>query len=110
MPWTLTTPVAVGDLDPSGPYTEVRIVRQSHDSVRRAIIVHLEYGNTVDGVWKSGIPARDRPASVIINSADYDELVADSEPVAGEKTYGAVKRGLYEYLLEKNVIGPGTLT
>jgi hypothetical protein len=31
-------------------------------------------------------------------------------PEEGESTYDAVKRGLYEFLAARNVIGPGTLT
>ncbi len=109
MPWTLTTPVAVGDLD-SGPYTQVRIVHQAHDSVRGVIAVDLEYGNMVNNEWKPGLPLRNKPTNAIIQGEEYSTLVTDSEPEANEKTYDAVKRGLYEHLASKNIIGPGTLT
>jgi hypothetical protein len=110
MPWTLTTPVAVGDLDPAGPYTQVKIVRQAHDSVRGMIAVDLEYGNTVNDEWKPGLPIRSKPTNIIIQGEEYTALVTDSEPETDEKTYDAVKRGLYEFLATKNMIGPGTLT
>lgn len=109
MAWQLTTPVAVGDLDPNGPYAEVKIVRQAHDSVRKVIAVDLEYGNTVANVWTPGLPVRSKPQSVIIQGTEYTDLVANSEPEAEETTYDAVKRGLYAYLASKNLIGPGAL-
>jgi hypothetical protein len=90
-------------------YAEVKIVRQSHDSVRKVIVVDLEYGNTVDGVWKAGIQPRSKIGSASVQGTDYNALVANSTPETSEKTYDAVKRGLYEFLLSKNVIGAGTL-
>jgi hypothetical protein len=110
MPWILTTPVAVGDLDPNGPYAQVKIVRQAHDSIRKVIAIDLEYGNTVNNNWVPGLPVRSKPTSVVIQGDEYSALVADSEPETNEKTYDAVKRGLYSLLATKNVIGPGTLT
>jgi len=110
MPWTLTTPVAVGDLDPSGPYLQVRIVRQAHDSVRSIIAIDLEYGNTVEGQWVPGLPVRSKPSSVMIQGSDYESLTTDSMPEVDESTYDAVKRGLYAHLAIKGIIGAGTLT
>jgi len=110
MPWTLTTPIAVGDLDPSGSYGEVRIVEQIHRSVDRVIHVMLEYGNTVTGEWKKGLDPVGKTLGVDISGQDYLDLVEDSMPDTGETTYEAVKRGLYEYLADKSLIGPGTLT
>ena len=109
MPWQLATPIAVGDLDPNGPYTQVRIVRQAHDSIRKLVVVDLEYGNLVDGVWTSGLRVRSRPKTIYIQGTEYAALVANSNPANGEGTYDAVKRGLYEFLASKNLIGPGTL-
>lgn len=108
MPWHLTTSVSVGDLD-TGSYAEVKIVRQAHDSVRRVIAVDVEYGNTVEGVWKSGIQPRSKIGSVAIQGTDYTTLVDTSTPQEAEKTYDAVKRGLYGFLLSKGVIGAGEL-
>ena len=110
MSWILTTPVAVGDLDPNGPYTEVKITHQAHDSVRGIIAINFEYGNTVGGEWKPGISIRGKATSVVIQDEDYNTLVADSMPETNEKTYDAVKRGLYAYLAYKNIIGPGALS
>ena len=110
MPWTLTTPVAVGDLDPNGPYTQVKIVSQTHDSVNGIITLFLEYGKTAEGKWVAGLPMKSKQVSVVIQGEDYDTLVEGSEPEVEELTYDAVKRGLYAYLLDEAIIGPGTLT
>jgi len=110
MSWTLTTPVAVGDLDPNGPYAEVRIVRQAHDSVSSRIVIDLEYGNTVNGDWVQGLEVRSRPTSIMVQGDEYAALVGSAEPAEGETTYAAVKRGLYEFLLSKDLIGPGALS
>lgn len=110
MTWQLTHPVAVGDLDPNGPYVEVKIVRQAHDSVRKIIAVDLEYGNTIAGVWTPGLPVRSRPQAVVIQGTDYETLVENSGPQAEETTYEAVKRGLYSFLATSSFIGPGALT
>lgn len=109
MPWTLTTPVSAGDLDTTS-YAEVRIVRQAHDSVRRMIVLDLEYGNTVDGTWVPGIQPRSKPCSIYVQGDDYMTLTVSSMPEEDEKTYDAVKRGLYAYLASKGLIGPGTLS
>jgi len=105
MPWQLTTPINVGDLD-TGSYAQVKISRFAHDSVRKIIAIDLEYGNTVDGQWRPGYPPRTKPTSVFVQGDDYLALVL-SEPEVGEKTYEAVQRGLYSYLAEKDQIGPG---
>jgi hypothetical protein len=110
MPWTLTTPIPTGDLDPTGPYTQVRIVRQLHDSLRSIIGVDLEYGNTINAAWVPGLPVRSRPMNVTVQGTEYSDLIANSMPEEDESTYEAVKRGLYEFLAARNVIGPGTLT
>ena len=109
MPWTLTTPISAGDLDTT-PYAEVRIVRQAHDSVRRVIVLDLEYGNTVGGSWVPGIQPRSKPCSVYIQGDDYTTLTENSLPEEDEKTYDAVKRGLYNFLHTKAFIGDGTLS
>lgn len=110
MPWTLTIPISTGELDAAGPYTQVRIVRQLHDSLRSVIGIDLEYGNTVNNVWVSGLPVRSRPMSVMVQGNEYDTLVEESMPEEGESTYDAVRRGLYAFLAAKNVIGDGALS
>ena len=109
MPWQLTTSVGTGDLDANGPYTQVKIVRQLHDSVQRFIAVDLEYGNTVGGNWVPGIRLTSKVLSAIISGTPYDTLTTTSEPEVDEKTYDAVKRGLYEYLNDNGIIAAGAI-
>jgi len=106
MPWQLTTAIDTGDLD-TAPYGEVKIIRQAHDSVRQVIAIDLEYGNTDQSIWKPGLQPKSRFTSVFIQGSDYTALIGESVPEEGETTYDAVKRGLYEFLAEKNFIGPG---
>ena len=110
MPWQLTTPIDVGDLD-ENPYSQVKIIRMAHDSNRSVIAVDLSYGNTDgQGNWVEGVPPRTKPQSVIIQGADYAALVADSEAsAAGEKLYEGVKAALYAFLEQKGFIGPGSV-
>ena len=110
MPWALTSPVTVGDLDPNGPYSQVKLVNQAHDSVNGIIALYLEYGNTTGGVWVPGIPVRTQQSAVTIEGADYVALTEGSTALPGELTYQAVKRGLYAYLAAHSIIGPGVLT
>jgi len=109
MPWQLTTPVSVGDLDPNGPYNQVKILMQVHDGYRNHIRVDLEYGNTVDNEWVRGIKPTNKDTSYIIMGQDYTDLVTGHATEDGELTYDAVKRGLYEHLATKGVIDPGSI-
>jgi hypothetical protein len=109
MPWQLTTVIDTGDLDTTS-YGEVKIVRQIHDSIRGMVSIDLEYGNTVQGAWVPGLSLHSKPSSVFIDGTDYLALITDSEPEQDEKTYDAVKRGLYEFLASKNYIGPGHIS
>jgi hypothetical protein len=110
MPWQLTTPVTVGDLDPNGPYGEVKIMRQVHDARRKLISIDLEYGNTVDGEWVRGIPPADKTTSHVISGDAYDTMVTTHATNDGELTYDACKRGLYEHLSTEGVIDAGSVS
>ena len=110
MPWTLTTPVDVGDLDPAGSYTQVKIVSQLQRSTRGLIRLNLEYGNTVDDEWVPGINPIGKDVSIDISGEDYATLVSTASPEEGELTYDAVKRALYTYCADNDYIAPGTLT
>ena len=109
MAWQLTTPVVVGDLDPNGPYTQVKILYQVHDGRRNQIRVDFEYGNTVEDSWVAGITPSGKEGSCTIEGEDYLTLVSTHSPNEGELTYDAVKRGLYEYLVQKGIISSGTV-
>lgn len=110
MPWQLTTPVAVGDLDPNGPYNQIAIMRQLHDRRRKQIQLELEYGNTVDDNWVRGITApAGKQTSIVIEGEDYTTLVTTHATNDGELTYDAAKRGLFEHLLAKGIIEAGSI-
>lgn len=105
MPWQLTTPVDVGDLDVE-PYDQIRIVRMMHDSVNQLVVVTLEYGRTVDGAWVRGVRPAGLELSPVIEGSSYQSLVTHASN-DGEPTYEAVKRGLYEWLAIKGHVGAG---
>lgn len=110
MPWQLTTPYSGGDLDPSGVYNQVKIRVQSWDDRRNMMAVELEYGTTsAEGKWVAGIVPASKPTYVPITGQDYVDLATNSTPNVGEKTYDAVKRGLYEYLSIKGLLDPGSI-
>jgi len=109
MPWQLTTPVAVGDLDPNGPYNQISIMRQLHDRRRQMIHLELEYGNTVTDNWVPGMTPTGKETSVSIQGEDYTTLVTTHASNDGELTYDAAKRGLFEYLLAKGIIDAGSI-
>jgi hypothetical protein len=130
MPWLLDTPIDSGDLD-DGEYSEVKITRFVQDSNRGQVNLRLEYGNTVDGKWESGYLPKSKSPHATINDrgdTDYSTLVADAVPdvqtsdpgdpiryvpagdVWVERTYYAVKRGLYAYLEDKGIIDAGTMS
>jgi len=106
MPWLLDTAIDVGDLD-AQPYQEIQIARFYHDSARFVITTDLEYGNTVDGTWVSGIPPKGSPTTYVVAGWAYTDLVTHAIATEGENVYAAVKRTLYDHLRAKNVIGPG---
>ena len=107
MPWQLKTPIDVGGLD-SNDYDQIRITRLTHDSVRSMILVDLEYGRTVDGEWVPGHTPKDTATGVVITGDDY-AAVASHVSNDGERTYEAVRRGLYEWLSASGHIAPGSV-
>ena len=126
MPWQLTTPVAVGDLD-SGSYGEAKITHFRQDVNRARFDLQLEYGNTVADVWERGIVPTGKVDHFVVLGTDYADLIADSVPdvqtldpadavryaVAGavwvERTYYATKRALYNWLSTNGHIDAGTV-
>jgi hypothetical protein len=105
MPILLNTPLDPGDIDDEGLYDHVIITREIHNSRRNRIVLSLEYGTISDGEWIGGqaSPVHDSnyPPAAIIEGADYEDLILNHEPLPGEKTYQATKRGLYQWLQSK---------
>jgi len=135
MPWDLTTPVPTGDLA-SSDYGEVKLVRMTHDSEQAQFRLRLSYGNTNAGNWEAGYTPVGKDTGVLIEGADYDAIATTEKPsvtfddksadpnysavvinhsthgdltVYVEKTYSAVKRGLYEWLNDNGYIDAGTV-
>lgn len=131
MPWDLTTPINTGDLD-SSTYAQAKITRLMQDSNRGSLRVNIEYGNTVDGEWQrgKGAPSGKSPMANL-DGAEYETLVdtavpqvalsdpgdpnyvqvdVGGTPVWVEKTYVAVKRGIYEHLNSTGAIDAGSIS
>lgn len=130
MPWQLTTPYTGGTLDPTGTYDQVKVEHMQWRATQGLIIVELQYGTTVDGVWTQGLTPVGKPSSAMLEGQKYIDLITAAAPrtalidpvdptyakvdVGGtpvwvELTYEAVKRGLYEYLATESVIDPGNV-
>ena len=98
-----------GALD-TGNYDQIRIVRLNHDSVRGFISLQIEYGRTINSVWTPGFAPAGKQTNFHIDGQAYTDLVTDSEPLdANEKTYDAVRRGLFEWLSANNHIAAGSI-
>ena len=119
MPIQLTTPLSAGDLS-TGVYDHVKIMRQVHDAYRGHIRLDLEYGTIVetevttevDGqpvvgpvlTWETAPVAPNNvayPLDVTIEGDEYLAMRRDAEPLPGEKTFVASKRGFYEWIQAK---------
>ena len=109
MPWQLTTPVDVGNLDVAD-YNQIKIVRMVHATQSpERIEVQIEYGRTVNNVWTRGMDPVGKQTYFIIEGQAYQDLVTTHVPNAQEKTYEAVKRGLYEWLNDNDHIADGSV-
>jgi len=103
MPWNLTTPVDPGDIDPAGPYSQVKIVGFRHDSKRGMIAMQLEYGNTVDSEWVSGVAPSGSPTSVKLSGQGYADFVS-----ANQAAYDQVASLLYGWLAANGHVAEGS--
>lgn len=104
MPWQLTTPLSAGDLDPEGPYTQVKIVGFQFYSNRNVLTVFLEYGNTVGGVWIKGVSPTSAQKSVTLTGQDCIDFIA-----ANQTVYDSVASILYSWLQSEGAIGGGSV-
>jgi len=109
MPWELTTPVQTGDLDPNGPYAQIKIMRILFDTRQSQINILLEYGNTVEGDWILGQQPAGLESHILITGEDYTTLCATHETNDDELTYTAMKRALYEWLNTNDKIAAGSI-
>jgi hypothetical protein len=110
MPWQLKTPYSGGDLDKSGVYDQVKIMRFNWRLVPKpSISLTLQYGTTKEGFWCPGVNPVDKPSTVYIKEDEYTEFMAHPTKDS-EHTYDAVKRGVYEWLAKKGHVDAGSLT
>lgn len=109
MPWQLTTPYSGGDLDTTGVYNQVKVMRLNWRTHPKASVsLDLQYGTTVDDVWTPGMNPQGKPMQVYIDGDDYVDFMTHVSN-DGELTYGAVKRGVYEWLSAKGHLDPGSI-
>lgn len=109
MPWQLTTPYSGGDLDSSGVYNQVKVLRLNwRVSPKPSVSLDLEYGTTVDDVWIPGLAPVGKPTVVYIDGDDYVSFMTHVSNDA-ELTYGAVKRGVYEWLSAQGHVDAGSI-
>ena len=138
MPILLTTPKMTGDLDPdaqNGQYAELKIIQQMINTKAAVIELVLEYGNTVDGSWVSGISKPERvqisdgppqmgctdagdpeatppvPANwveIAPATTDYTDLLSSLPTDANELIYDGAARVLYQWLIDKGLFA-GTI-
>ena len=113
MPWLLDTPLDAGSMDPNAPggeYTHCRLQLEENDPDAQAIYVSISYGWLSFGAYVAGaLMPTDKVSSHTIRGSDWVNLVADHTPLPGEKTYAAARRGLYEELVDKGIIPPGSV-
>ena len=100
MPIQLTTSITTGDIDPNGPYTQVKIVRFMLDSVQKVVELQCQYGNT-DGEWVPGVNAGATSIKYFyITGEDYTTIVATESAAAEEIYYDKVAETLYQWLID----------
>ena len=109
MPWRLSASLNTGDLDAS-TYDEVKIINMYHRPNEKLIVVSLEYGNTIDGVWVPGHLPAGKEGSHTIQGQKYNDLITTHMTIDKELTYAAAKRALYEHLVAEGVIATGDIT
>lgn len=130
MPIQLDTAVDVGDLT-TKTMDHAMVWLQRHDGKRSTISLEVEYGTIVADEWNpSGLnPAEesDFPTYGEISDTQYNDIIANSVPdvqtsdpgdavryaqvgaVWVERTYYAVKRGIYEWLQAQHTVLAGTI-
>lgn len=109
MPWQLTTPYSGGDLDTTGVYNQVKVLRLNWRVFPKASVsLDLQYGTTVDDAWIPGLTPQGKPGTVYIDGDDYAGFMAHVSN-DGELTYDAVKRGVYEWLNANGHLDAGSI-
>ena len=118
MPIQLTDSLSVGDLDPNGPYQQVKLVYFACLVNDKKFNLKFVYGNTIDGKWVDSINAgtarvkefvvMDVPADLDENgdpipdteTTDYTDLVSKTSEAADELYYDKVAGHLYQWAID----------
>lgn len=99
MPFELDTPIE------SASSQQVRVALLTHDSVRRFLRIHLEYGYTDgEGTWVANKPPAGRVTQIVAEGETYDALRA-----ANAALYEDVKQRIYTFLSGSGVLDDGTV-
>ena len=114
MPWQLTTPIQVGDMDPDGAITHLRVEHFDQNSGSGTIQTAISYGRMPDlGSGPEFVAAKIQPVGKArahtIAGQEYSDLVSTHTSNDGELTYQAAKRGLYEHLASEGLIDSGSI-
>lgn len=119
MPVQLTNPFNPGDNDPGKTYAQAKIVRQEIDLIHKWIAVHIQYGDTVNGVWVPGAASPLKRLTIEnsepqYNNADPPEIVVPAGTefttmlsklaLNNETLYNGVARELYSYFITKGLL------
>lgn len=103
MSFELTTALNPGDLGVE-EIPRARITKFTHDSVLKRIVINLQYGKEVGGIWVPLQTPIAYPTVVVYQGVEYAELVGGNLD-----TYNAVKNSTYAQLLADGKIPPGTV-
>jgi hypothetical protein len=115
----LTTPETFnpGHGQPTIVYPEVKIVQVDHEIVAKRLVLHMQYGETIDGDW-IGSPHMYKHVEIIENFegiAGQDDWIEEPDPrydlfmvsQFAESTtaylYDENARALYQYLLDQGI-------
>lgn len=93
---TLTTPIAVGDLD-AADYSKAKITSFFIDLNNHHLNAKLEFGNEVEGVWVRGAHSVDKIIS--LDGEGFDSYFANNPTV-----YSAVRGALYQLAIDQGLV------
>lgn len=98
----LATSYNVGDVDPNGPYTHVKILRFSADLEHQRIHFSTQMGTMSGDDFVKGIRAKGSTVQNFdIDHDDYLAIVAKTTSAQGVLIYDEVARELYQWLIDK---------
>ena len=98
----LTTPYSVGDVDPNGPYTHVKILRFSADLENQHIHFTAQMGTVSGDDFVKGIRSKKYTLRDFnIEGEDYETIISKTTSAQGILIYDEVARELYQWLITK---------